>query len=152
MDVEPVYPGYNEPTLTILLFSIGLQILVELSSYVQKFLSWKVILWLHPHIMTVYLTHGFVMWTWGAWCAVALNSAGVPYWAVLLVTFVTTYALIFLLATVLTPLIEFPTQAVMRNLDRWTKDEPVPKRSTTAPFPKNMVLGRHGGDHPIGES
>ena len=55
MNVKSVYPNYNEPTLTILLFSIGLQILVELSPLVQKFLSLKVILWLHPHIMTVYL-------------------------------------------------------------------------------------------------
>jgi len=73
---------------------------------VQKFLSLKVILLLHPHIMTIYLTHGFVMWTWGSWVAVALNDAGVPYWANLLVTLTTTYAMIFALASVLTPLIE----------------------------------------------
>lgn len=152
MEVGPVYPGYNEPTLSILLFSIGLQILVELSTWVQAFLSLKVILWLHPHIMTVYLTHGFVMWTWGAWCAIALNSAGVPYWAVLLVTLITTYALIFLLASVLTPLIEFPTQALMRDLDRWVKDEPVKKRETTAPFSKDLVVKRHGHDSVEGEA
>lgn len=152
MEVDPAYPDYNEPTLAILIFSIGLQILVELSTCFQWFLSLKVILWLHPHIMTVYLTHGFVMWTWGAWCAIALNDAGVPYWGNLLVTLVTTYAIIFLLATILTPLIEFPTQALMRNLDRWTKDEPVPKRSTIAPFNKSLVVNRQVTEHASGES
>ncbi|KAK6389487.1 hypothetical protein LTR65_006658 [Meristemomyces frigidus] len=152
MEVKSVYPGYNEPTLTIIAFSIGLQILVELSPLVQKFLSMKMILWLHPHIMTVYLTHGFVMWTWGAWCAIALSSAGVPYWAVLLVTLVTTYTLIFALATVLSPAIDVPTQALMRTLDRWTKDEPVPKRRTTAPFSKDIVVNRQCGDQAVGES
>lgn len=152
MDVGSVYPGYNEPTLTIIGFSIGLQILVELSPWVQAFLSMKMILWLHPHIMTVYLTHGFVMWTWGSWVAVALDTAGVPYWGVLLVTLITTYTLIFALAKVLTPMIEFPTQAFMRNLDRWTKDEPVPKRSTTQPFNKDIVVNRMGGGEPAGES
>ncbi|KAH9828472.1 Glycosyl hydrolases family 16 [Teratosphaeria destructans] len=127
----PEYPNYNEPTLTILLFSIGLQILVELSTVVQWLLSTKVILLLHPHIMTIYLTHGFVMWTWGAWVSLALNNAGVPYWANLLINLVATYAVIFLLASILTPLIEFPTQALMRNLDRWMKEEPRPKRRTT---------------------
>ncbi|KAK5126407.1 hypothetical protein LTR85_010643 [Meristemomyces frigidus] len=151
MEVKSVYPGYNEPTLTIIGFSIGLQILVELSPLVQKFLSMKMILWLHPHIMTVYLTHGFVMWTWGAWCAVALDTAGVPYWGVLLVTLITTYALIFALATVLTPAIEIPTQAMMRNLDRWTKDESIPKRRTTAPFNKDIVVNRQGGGQAASE-
>ncbi|KAI7231781.1 hypothetical protein KC330_g6247 [Hortaea werneckii] len=152
MQVGAVYPDYNEPTLTILVFSIGLQILVELSTWFQKFLSLKVILWLHPHIMTIYLTHGFVMWTWGAWCALALNDANVPYWANLLITLITTYALLFLLATVLTPLMEFPTQALMRNIDRWTKDEPVPRRPTVAPFKKDLVENRQGSTAHIGES
>lgn len=152
MDVKPVYPGYNEPTLTIIMFSVGFQMLVELSTVVQALLSTKAVLWLHPHIMTVYLTHGFVMWTWGAWVTVQMGVAGVPYWANLLVNLITTYALIFLLATFLTPLIEFPTQAFMRNLDRWTKDEPVARRETTAPFSKELVVNRQGGDHAAGES
>jgi peptidoglycan/LPS O-acetylase OafA/YrhL len=152
-EVDTAYPGYNEPTLTILAFSIGLQILVELSSWVQWFLSTKVILLLHPHIMTIYLTHGFVMWTWGAWVCLALGETGVvPYWANLLITLITTYALIFLLAYILTPLMEVPVQAVMRNMDRWTKEEPQPKRQTTAPFGKEIVLGRHAEESPAGES
>ncbi|KAF2772416.1 hypothetical protein EJ03DRAFT_372162 [Teratosphaeria nubilosa] len=152
MTISPEYPNYNEPTLTILLFSIGLQILVELSTVVQWLLSTKFILLLHPHIMTIYLTHGFVMWTWGAWVSLALNNAGLPYWANLLITLVATYAVIFLLASILTPLIEFPTQAFMRNLDRWMKEEPKPKRLTTAPFGKQIVLNRHGEGAPTSES
>lgn len=37
--------------------------------------------------MTIYLIHGFVMWTWGAWVAIALNPAGVPYWVNLIINF-----------------------------------------------------------------
>jgi hypothetical protein len=139
-----VYPDYFEPTLAILLFSVGLQTVVELSTWVQAFLSLRFFVFLNPMIFCIYLTHGFVMWTWGAWVCLACNSAGMPYWANLLVTLVTTYALILLLAVVLTPLLEFPTQAVMRNIDRWTKEEPRPKRPTTAPFSKDLVLNRKG--------
>lgn len=139
-----VYPSYQEPTLAILLFSIGLQITVELSSWVQAFLSIRFFVFLNPMIFTIYLTHGFVMWTWSAWVSLACNSAGMPYWANLLVTLVTTYAVILLLAWVLTPLLEFPTLALMRNLERWTKEEPRPKRPTTAPFSKDIVLNRSG--------
>ncbi|GAB7365589.1 hypothetical protein MBLNU230_g6660t1 [Neophaeotheca triangularis] len=145
-ELGAVYPGYNEPTLAIMIFSIGLQMLVELTSSLQWFLSLKPILWLHPHIMTIYLTHGFVMWSWGAWVCVQLAETGnVPYWANLIITLVTTYAWIFILARVLTPLMEFPTQAFMRNLDRWTRDEPLPKRMTIAPFGKELVVKRMGG-------
>ncbi|WPH03549.1 Glycosyl hydrolases family 16 [Acrodontium crateriforme] len=142
-EIDPLYPNYNEPDLVTLTFSIGLQILVELSTSVQWFLSTKLVLLMHPHIMTIYLTHGFVMWTWGAFIAVQLNQWSVPYWANLLVTLVTTYGFIFGLASVLTPLIDFPTQALMRNIDRWMKDEPRKKRQSTAPFTKAIVIDRH---------
>lgn len=144
MDVDPSYPGYEDPTLSQLLFAVGLQILVELSAWVQAFLSIKPILWLRPHVMTIYLTHGFIMWTWGAWVTIALNSAGVPYWANLIVNLCSTYTMIFLLATVLTPLLDIATQAAMKNIDRWTKEEPRPRRNTTAPFSKDLILNRHG--------
>lgn len=147
-----VYPGYQEPTLAILLFSIGLQVLVELSTWVQAFLSLKMFLFLNPMIFCIYLTHGFVMWTWGAWVAIACNDAGLPYWANLLITLVTTYAMIFLLAWILAPLLEFPTQAVMRRIDRWTKEDPKPKRATTAPFSKDLVLNRNSAGSAAGEA
>ena len=139
---EPAYPDYTVPTLTLLIFSIGLQTVVELSTLVQAFLSMKVFTFLNPMIYCIYLTHGFVFWTWGAWVALACNSAGMPYYAVLIVTMVTSYTLILLLAMVLSPLLEFPTQALMRNIERWSTEEPQPKRPTTAPFSKDIVLNR----------
>lgn len=144
--IDPLYPDYFEPTLTIITFSIGLQILVELSTWVQAFLSTPVVLWLHPHIMTIYLTHGFVMWTWGAFITVKMNDAGAPYWANLLVNLVTTYMMIFLLASVLTPLMEVPTQGALRIMDRWTMKEPMKKRPMTAPFSKALIMDRQEDD------
>lgn len=149
---KPVYPGYQEPTLAILLFSIGLQVMVEHSTWFQAFLSLKAFVFINPMTFCIYLTHGFVMWTWGAWVSVLCNDAGMPYWANLLVTFSTTYFWIFALAWILTPLLEFPTQAMMRNIDRWTKEEPKPKRPTTAPFSKDLVLNRSGGGSTTGQA
>lgn len=150
--LQAVCPDYDTPTLALLLFSIGLQVVVELSTWVQAFRSLRFFIFLNPMIYTIYLTHGFVMWTWGAWVSLACNSAGMPYWANLLVTLVTTYALILLLALILTPLLDFPTQALMRNIDRWTKEEPMPKKPTTAPFSKDLVLNRKGKESATGEA
>lgn len=138
------YPDYYIPTFTILVFSIGLQILVELSSWVQAFLSFKLILWLHPHIMTVYLFHGFIFWSFGSAVCVGLWKIGLPYWACLLLTLVLSYAVLFLVASVLTPLMAVPTDASMRFLDRWIKQAPVPKVSTIMPYHKKLILDREG--------
>lgn len=138
------YPDYYFPTLTILAFSIGLQILVELSTWVQAFLSIKPILWLHPHIMTVYLFHGFIFWAFGSAVCVGLWQAGLPYWTCLLLTLVLSYAVLFLVASVLSPLIAVPTDASMRFLDRWIKEDPVPNIATITPYQKSLVLDRDG--------
>ncbi|KAF2166638.1 glycoside hydrolase family 16 protein [Zasmidium cellare ATCC 36951] len=138
------YPDYYIPTFTILAFSIGLQILVELSTWVQAFLSIKMILWLHPHIMTVYLFHGFIFWAFGSAVCVGLWKVGLPYWACLLLTLILSYTVLFLVASVLTPLMAVPTDASMRFLDRWTKEDPVPKVSTIMPYHKTLILDREG--------
>lgn len=139
---EPAYPDYTVPTLALLIFSIGLQTVVELSTWVQAFLSLKFFTFLNPMIYCIYLTHGFVFWTWGAWIALTCSSTGMPYYCTLLITMVTSYTLILLLAMCLSPLLEFPTQALMRNVERWATVEPQAKRPTTAPFSKDLVLNR----------
>lgn len=48
------YPNYNAPSLAVLSFSVGLQVIVELSTWVQKALSIKLVTFFHPHIMTIY--------------------------------------------------------------------------------------------------
>lgn len=48
------YPDYFAPNLAILTFSVGLQVIVELSTWMQKALSIKLITFFHPHIMTIY--------------------------------------------------------------------------------------------------
>lgn len=48
------YPSYYAPNLLVLTFSLGLQLIVELSVTVQKLLSIRLVTFLHPHIMTIY--------------------------------------------------------------------------------------------------
>lgn len=140
-----VYPEYFTPSLALLLFSTSLQIIVEMSTWVQWIFSLKVFTKLHPYIMTIYLMHGFVFWSIGAWLAVKLGSSGVPYEAVLFIVALVCYTLIILGAWLISPLIEFTTQSAMRNIWRWAVDEPVPHRLTVAPYSKGLVLDR-GGD------
>ncbi|EME78690.1 uncharacterized protein MYCFIDRAFT_190891 [Pseudocercospora fijiensis CIRAD86] len=136
------YPQYYEPNLAILTFSLGLQLIVELSTWTQKALSIKIVTFFHPHIMTIYLMHGFVFWSVGASVAVWLSGLSFPYWATLIITALFSYATILFFAVIMTPLIEFATKGSVKNIWRWATEEPVPHRRTTAPFTKDLVLGR----------
>ena len=138
------YPYYYEPRLNTLIFAGSLQLIVELSTWVQKFLSLKVWIWFFPHIMTVYLIHGFIFWSLGAWLCVTLAEAGLPYWANMLVVWTCCYITITIAAVFITPMTEPTAAAVCRNTWRWASEQPVPKRPTLAPFPKDLFLNRAG--------
>lgn len=137
------YPSYYEPTLAILLFSTSIQIIADLSTWAQKFLSIRPLLWMRPHIMTIYLIHGFVFWSLGAWLCLTLSVADVvPYWANLLITLLSCYVVITLASVILTPLVEFITRSTIKNVWRWASEEPVPKIPTTGKFSKALILNR----------
>jgi hypothetical protein len=53
-NVLNLYPDYFNPSLAVLAFSIGLQVMVELSTWIQWFLSLPIVTFFHPHIMTIY--------------------------------------------------------------------------------------------------
>ncbi|KAJ9655394.1 hypothetical protein H2201_008815 [Coniosporium apollinis] len=138
------YPDYFEPRLNTLIFAGSLQMIVELSTWVQKFLSLKVWIWVFPHIMTVYLIHGFIFWSLGAWLCVTLAEAGLPYWANMLVVWTCCYAAMAVASILITPMTEPTAMAACRNIWRWASEQPVPKRPTLAPFPKDLFLNRAG--------
>jgi len=138
--VYDAYPDYYVPNLAILTFAVSLQIVVELSTWTQWVLSLKCFTLLHPHIMTIYLSHGLIFWSLGSWLAVTFATAGLPYSVVLLLTALICYTVILTLAFFLSPLIEFTTQSAMKHLWRWATEEPVPHRQTTAPFSKALII------------
>ncbi|KAI5363346.1 Putative glycoside hydrolase family 16, concanavalin A-like lectin/glucanase domain superfamily [Septoria linicola] len=136
------YPEYFAPSFAHLSFSLGLQLIVELSVWAQKALSIKFVTFFHPHIMTLYLLHGFIFWSIGSFTAVSLSNLSLPYWAILLITGLVCYAILILVTIIITPLIEFATKGATKNIWRWATEEPVPHRRTTAPFNKELIMGR----------
>lgn len=86
--------------------------------------------------------HGFIFWSIGSYVAVSMSNLGLPYWGNLLVTAAVCYAFILILIVLVTPLIEFATKGATKNIWRWATEEPVPHRNTTAPFTKELIMGR----------
>ncbi|TIA54179.1 hypothetical protein D6C79_01116 [Aureobasidium pullulans] len=145
--VDSMYPAYFEPRLNTILFAGAVQMMTELSTSFQSFLSLKLWIILFPHTFTIYLVHGFVFWSFGAWLCVILASLEIlPYWSICLILFVCCYTIIGLAAMMITPFSEGAAIALCRNLWRWASEEPVPHRSTLAPFRKDLFLNRHGGE------
>lgn len=136
------YPNYFEPRLNTLILAGAFQVIVEMSTWVQKFLSLKPWQWIFPHIMTIYLLHGLIFWTFGAWLCLTLSVHNVPYWANMLVTVVLCYSLLAIVCYVVTPLTDKTAKNACKNLWRWAQEEPVPKRPTLGSYPKNLILNR----------
>ncbi|THZ21490.1 hypothetical protein D6C89_06613 [Aureobasidium pullulans] len=136
------YPLYFEPRLNTLTFSIAMQLLVETSTWFQAFLSMKIWQPIFPHAFTIYLIHGFIWWTLGAYMVVLIGSSGIPYWATLLSTAIVCYFTLALTVLALSFMTETITAACCRNIARWAMEPVVPKQPTLEPFPRNLFLDR----------
>ncbi|KAL1876166.1 hypothetical protein Plec18167_005430 [Paecilomyces lecythidis] len=139
------YPQYYVPKLHGLVFSLGFQVLVELSPLVQKMLSFKLFVLLFPHIFTIYLIHGFVYWSLGATICVQLSAMGLPYWANMLIVAVCCYAVIFLSLPLLTPVVETLGKNMTADIWRFAHEKPPIRKPTLYPFDKNLILNREDG-------
>lgn len=133
------YPPYYLPRLTALTFSIGFHLLVELSPLVQNFFSNPLLMWLFPHILTLYLIHGLVFWSLGAVICVQLSTRGVPYWANMLTVAVCCYIVIFSCLPFLTPVIETLGKSITQNIWRDASQKPPERRKTLYPFDAGLL-------------
>ena len=140
------YPPYYMPRLSALTFALGLQLMVELSPFFQRMLSAKWLMHIFPHVMTIYLIHGFVFWSYGAWVCVHLSAAGLPYWANMLVTILTSYLVIFLSLPILSPLVDTVGKTISADIWENASTKPPPRRRTLFPFPIDMVDGAREND------
>jgi hypothetical protein len=127
------YPQYYVPTLNGVVFSFGIQALIELSPLVQKLFSFKLFIWLFPHIYTIYLIHGFIFWSLGSAICVHLTAKGVPYWVNLLIIAVSCYAVLFASLPFLTPIVDTLGKNVTFNIWQFAYEKPAPRRPTLYP-------------------
>ena len=137
------FPPYFVPKLNSLTFAICAQLLVEWSTLLQKCLSLKIVLWLFPHIFTIYLFHGFIFWSIGSWVCIGVSGLGVPYWINMVVTSFACYATLFLCLPAITPVVEALGKSVTTSIWAAASEVPAPKRRTTFPFPKDLFTSRN---------
>jgi hypothetical protein len=147
--VAAMYPEYFEPRLNTIFFAAAVQMLTELSHSIQHFLSLHIWTSVFPHTYTVYLIHGIVFWTFGAWlCVTLFELQTLPYWAICLILVLCCYTLIGLLAIIMTPAIEGVASKLGAWVWSWGHEEKVPRRRTLAPYGKDLLVRskRSGGD------
>ncbi|KAI4152417.1 MAG: hypothetical protein LQ340_002925 [Diploschistes diacapsis] len=137
------FPAYYVPKLNGLVFAICAQLLVEWSAWFQKVISVKIVLWLFPHIFTIYLFHGFIFWSVGSALCISLSSAGVPYWANLLLVAIVCYTVLYLSLPIITPVVEALGKTVTNSIWASASEQPAPKRRTLYPFPDDLFVSRN---------
>jgi hypothetical protein len=136
------YPSYFVPRLNGLLFAGGMQAIVEISSAVQWFLSTPPFLLLFPHVFTIYLLHGLVFWTYGSWLMVFLASRGFTYGVNVAIVGVTSYALLFAIMPIVTPIVEALGKDMTALVWMTAQNKSPPRRRTLFPFPEDLFTGR----------
>ncbi|KAI8933488.1 hypothetical protein NX059_009226 [Plenodomus lindquistii] len=132
------YTPWFMPRLTALTFSIGVHLLVELSPIVQRALSNRFLMWVFPHILTLYLIHGLVFWSLGSYMCIQLASLGVPYWINITLVAFCCYAVLFGSLPILTPVLETLVNGATTELWRDATEEPAEPIRTLYPFSPAM--------------
>jgi hypothetical protein len=138
------YPQYFVPKLNGLIFSVFFQAVVELSPWVQKVFSFQMLVYVFPHIFTIYLIHGFVFWSLGSMICVFLARRGLPYWANISVVAVCSYAAIVMMLPFLTPVVETLGKNLTKGVWEDASEEPAHRKPTMYPFGRELLEGRQG--------
>jgi hypothetical protein len=136
------YPQYYVPKAHGIVFSLGFQALVELSPLVQKFFSFKFLIYVFPHIFTIYLIHGFIFWSIGSTLCVYLAGRGIPYWLNILTVAICCYATLIASLPLLTPIVETLGKHITANIWQFASEKPAPRRPTLFPFPDDFLFVR----------
>ncbi|KAL6715409.1 hypothetical protein ACLMJK_006370 [Lecanora helva] len=136
------YPEYFVPRLNGLVFAAGLQALVELSPFVQKVLSSKPFRFIFPHILSIYLIHGFAFWSLGSWLCIRLAVDGLPYWLNILTVAICSYTMVALTLPLLTPTLESLGKTVPMEIWDFASEEPVARKPTLYPFASDLFTNR----------
>ena len=137
------YPQYYVPKAHGLIFASGIYALVELSALVQKIFSLRVLIWIFPHVFTIYLIHGFVFWSIGSAICVSLAGRGITYFGNLLIVAACCYASLFASLPFLTPIVEQLGKNVTAVVWQFANQTPAPRRPTLYPFPENFLFVRN---------
>ena len=146
------YPSYYVPRLNGFFFAAGMQLVTELSPAVQWFLSLPPFLAIFPHIFSIYLLHGLVFWSWGSWLMVVLASRGLGYSTNVAIVGVTSYALLFSILPIVTPIIEALGNDITALVWTSATEKSPARRPTLFPFPGDLFERRtkSPGDAAVG--
>ncbi|KAK0552264.1 hypothetical protein OC846_002961 [Tilletia horrida] len=90
-------PDYTDPRLHDFFFVIGYFLLCDLCPSFRMFFQLRAWNFLGRNAFSLYLCHGVAFWSWGAWLCLQLLNVGVPYWATILVVFITSYIILFIM-------------------------------------------------------
>ncbi|PWN26366.1 hypothetical protein BDZ90DRAFT_53078 [Jaminaea rosea] len=107
-DFESTGIPYTSPELFAFFFVIGFFLLCDLCTSFRTFFQLRFWSVFGRNAFSLYLLHGVIFWSWGAWLVIELVHKGVEYWAAVLVVFFTSYIMLGILC-----------EAFTRTFDSW---------------------------------
>ncbi|UZJ53103.1 hypothetical protein CBS101457_002423 [Exobasidium rhododendri] len=102
--------NYDDLKFTCILPVLSFYLLCDLNKIFAKAFSLKIFMVIGDHSFGIYLLHGAVFWSWGAYIFIKLLTVGLPYWAANLVALGTSYMLLAVMAVIFT-----------NTVDKWSQ-------------------------------
>jgi len=94
--------NYNDLKFTCIFTVCSFYLLCDLNKTFNKLFCLRIWQWIGKHSFGVFLLHGACFWSWAPFCMIHLLMRGVPYWAAHLISFITSYMLLALVAVIFT--------------------------------------------------
>ncbi|CAO1624968.1 unnamed protein product [Sympodiomycopsis kandeliae] len=113
---------YTDPKFFDFLFVIGFFLLCDLCSSFRTFFQLRFWSSFGRNAFSLYLLHGVIFWSWGSWLCIKLLSADVPYWAAILVVFLTSYFWLAIVCEIFTRTFDAWGVGISKSFWRATSD------------------------------
>ncbi len=110
---------YYDPRITIFCMVMGMYVLCDLCKQFSTFFLLRFWNFVGRNAFSLFLLHGTIFWTWGAFLTLQLLKVGVAYWVTITIVFFTSYFILFLLCEIFTRTIDAMGVTASKAVWRW---------------------------------
>lgn len=111
---------YWDPRFSLFCMVIGMFLLADLCQPFATFFMLRFWGAVGRNAFSLFLLHGTIFWSWGAFLCLQLLKANVPYWATVTIVFITSYAILAVMCELFTRSFDAWGVSVSKALWRYT--------------------------------
>lgn len=112
--------SYWDPRFSLFCMVVGMFLLADLCAPFATFFMLRFWGAVGRNAFSLFLLHGTIFWSWGAWLCLQLLKVGTPYWATVTIVFITSYSILAVMCELFTRTFDAWGVSVSKALWRYT--------------------------------